>query len=115
MSDNGDFVTELIEDARVRVFYLANATPEEVREWKLNRAFQILAVDRATETCPKEVHGWIPKNEPTRCEGCSVSHHVNASTRNQCWQEWAFSEVENDILRSQKLALQGVDLDDASD
>ncbi|WP_430734646.1 hypothetical protein [Halodesulfovibrio aestuarii] len=115
MRDNGNFLPEIIEDARARIFYLDNASSEEVREWKLNRAFQILSADRAKETCPKDVHGWIPKKDPIRCKRCSESHHVRAVTPMQCWQEWAFGEVENYISRSQKLALQGIEWEDASD
>lgn len=109
MCDNGDLFSEVIEDARARISYLDSATSRELREWKLNKAFQILSADRAKEACPKDVHGWIPKNEPKRCKMCSESQHVRAITPIQCWQEWAFSEVENDISRSQKLALHGLD------
>ena len=104
MSNNEDFASELIEDARVRIPYLGNATSEEIYEWQLKRVFQLLSEVRVKETCPKDVHGWIPKNESSQCERCSLNNQMSAIIRMQCWQEWAFSEVENDILRFQKLA-----------
>ncbi|SIN80181.1 hypothetical protein [Halodesulfovibrio marinisediminis] len=109
MSDNGCFFPELIEDARARISFLTNATSEERRYWKLHRAFQILSAERAKEACPHELYGWIPKNEPERCKGCSKCPHVKAVTPVQCWQEWAYSEVDKDICRSEKLALNGLD------
>lgn len=104
MSNNEDFASELIEDARVRIPYLGNATSEEIYEWQLKRVVQLLSKIRVKETCPKDMHGWIPKNESNQCKRCSMNNQMRAITRMQCWQEWAFSEVEKDILRSQKLA-----------
>ena len=115
MRNEEDLVFDLVEDARARVIYLSNATSEEIRDWKLKKAFQILSEDRAKETCPKDLYGWTPTDEPSRCEQCCESHQVRNITPVQCWQEWAFSEVEKDILRSQKIALQGLGFDNNLD
>lgn len=112
MNKNGNYLFEVIEDARARVSYLANATPEEIRRWKLKKALQILSVDMARTGCPHSAHGWSPQEEPARCKGCNMSPHVRERTRVQCWQEWAFYEVDKDILRAQMVALEGVGLDD---
>ncbi len=104
MSNNDDFASELLEDARVRIPYLGNATSEEIYEWQLKRVFQLLSQEKVKETCPKDVYGWIPKNESSQCKRCSISHQMSAIIRMQCWQEWAFFEVEKDILRSKKLS-----------